>query len=109
MLPVSYEKFMGHDAVTTKQAPRVTAVSSLSADGNTLYVAVLNRDTENHDYTLQLNGFAPQAQGEVYQLDASSLTETHNDIDYQVKAIPASQQFSYTFPGYSITYMKFTK
>ncbi|MFA6427735.1 MAG: hypothetical protein WCW16_04845 [Candidatus Magasanikbacteria bacterium] len=109
MLPVSYNPFLSRDAATTKQAPGVTSISSLSADGNTLYVAVLNRNTENHDYTLRLNGFVPQPNGEVYQLDASSLIQTNRDVQYKVKSIDASQQFSYTFPGYSITFMKFAR
>lgn len=109
MLPVTYDAFMDHDAITTKQAPQVTALSSLSSDGQTLYVALLNRDSIAHDYTLQLNGFIPQGMGEVYELDASSLTQTHNDISYELKSVSVSEQFSYTFPGYSITFMKFRK
>jgi hypothetical protein len=109
MLSVSYDQLVSHDAVTTKNAPRVTAISSLSADGKTLYVAVLNRDSADHAYNLQFNGFAPQPNGEIYQLDASSLTQTNADVQYKITSLSAGQQFSYTFPGYSITFMKLVK
>ncbi len=109
MLPVGYDNKMSKDAITTKLAPKVTAIASLSADGRTLYVAVENRDSANQNYRLKFNGFVPKANASASVLDANALTDTHNNISYVQKSVTASSDFDYAFPGYSISFLKFER
>ena len=109
MLPVSYDVKTSKDAITTKTAPKVTAISSLSADGRTLYVAVENRDSVNQTYRLKFNGFVPKTSGSVNVLDANALSDTHNNINYMQRSVSASSEFDYSFPGYSISFLKFER
>jgi len=52
--------------------PLLTAHSSLSADGKTLSLIVINRDlVQDRDATIELNGFVPKGPGELHTLNSS--------------------------------------
>jgi alpha-L-arabinofuranosidase len=105
-----------------KDIPLVTAHSSLSADGKTLYMIVVNRDLYNDINTgIELKNFSPQATAEVHTLNtsvkaASSKTEdmfavwdSNNEDSNDVVKIrdtnisDAGAAFHYTFPAHSAT------
>jgi hypothetical protein len=91
------------------KAPKVTSVATKSADGKKITVVVVNRDTVNHAYNLQLQNFAPNSTATVSVLDTSNLKETHQTIAVNKKSISASGNMSYTFPGMSVTVMEFVQ
>jgi len=52
--------------------PLLSAHSSLSADGKTLYLVVINRDLrEDHEASIELRGFRPRAGAEVHTLNTN--------------------------------------
>jgi alpha-N-arabinofuranosidase len=102
--------------------PLVTAHSSLSPDGKTLYLMVVNRDLYNDiESNIDVKGFSPQPGGEVHTLNtsvtaASKKTEdmfavwdsnnedTADTVKIRDSAISnAGAAFKYTFPAHSAT------
>src|SRR6185295_7547471 len=99
--------------------PLVTAHSSLSADGKTLYMIVVNRDLYNDiDSAIELKNFSPQAAADVHTLNTSvtaaskktedmfvvwdSNNEDTNDVVKirDTKISNAAPTFRFTFPAH---------
>ncbi|MBI2445431.1 glycoside hydrolase family 6 protein [Candidatus Micrarchaeota archaeon] len=106
MVPVAYDSLTVHDAVTNTDVPRFTAVSSVSADGQSLYLAVINRDSAAHVQTIQLKNFIPLPVASVYALKANALQDSIDQTDYLESTLAVSANFSYVFPAYSITFFR---
>lgn len=72
--------------------PKLDVVSSLSADGDTLYVMVVNKSLKSDSpisTTISLTGFQPDGQGCVSTLTSGSLIDSNgNDIDYAASGLP---------------------
>lgn len=110
MVPVSYDSLVSRDAVTNTNVSLLTAISSLSADGKHLYLMVINRDTAAHSETIQLKNFVPLPTAFVYAMRAQGLQDALSaTTDYQTFSVAASANFSHTFAGYSITFMRFDR
>ena len=55
-----------------ERIPLLSAHSSLSADGKTLFLVVINRDLrEDHESSIELRGFRPRARAELHTLNTS--------------------------------------
>jgi alpha-L-arabinofuranosidase len=62
--------------------PLLAAHSSLSADGKTLYLIVINRDLiQDRDTAIELNGFLPKAPGELHTLNTSVVAASRRTED----------------------------
>jgi alpha-N-arabinofuranosidase len=92
--------------------PKLDVVSSLSDDGNTLYIMVINKSLSSDaplTTTINLTGFYPAQAATAYKLSSSKTSPTLDDnngvdIDFSAVASPAGQPPVGTNPvGVSIT------
>jgi len=93
--------------------PALAPNASLSADGRTLYLLVLNRDLkEAQTATLDLGGFVPTT-GRAWVLSGPSVA-AHNEqqadtVGLTERTVTVGQALSFTFPAASLTALEFTR
>lgn len=90
---------------TTSDTSKLTAYAALSSDTQELTLVVINKHPEI-DYTTTINiaGYTPEKNAEVYQYSDVDLTQILRRPD-----ITLSPGFEYTFPRYSATLIKFAQ
>jgi len=101
---------VGNDAV-----PFITAYTSKSQSGDTLYLIVINKhDTLNYETNIDITGFQPDPTAYVHTLNGDSVYAT-NEEDAKAVTIKdtvitgISDSFNYTFPAHSVTAMEFVR
>jgi len=101
---------VGNDAV-----PFITAYTSKSQSGDTLYLIVINKhDTLNYETTIEITGFEPKLSAYVYTLNGDSVYSTNEEDPMNViirdsVITNVSNSFTYTFPAHSVTAMEFVR
>lgn len=105
---VKLEKFV--PSYNTIKGTYLSVNASKSADGNKMYLMVLNKDLNySQTATITVNGFTPGSIGRAYVLNGSSIVSTNEDNHYNVKItsetfdVPLSGTFDYTFEPHSVT------
>jgi hypothetical protein len=91
----------------------ITAYTSRSVAGDTLYLIAVNKhDTLDYETTIEIAGFDPDTIARVYTLNGDSLYATNEEDPTAVSlketnlTVP-STRFSYTFPAHSATAIEF--
>ena len=96
--------------VSFKNIPYLDASASVSGDGKTLYLAVINvhRDRDM-ECLVELRGCSPQGTGRVFELNAEDV-RAYNDRDNkenvrvtEKSGVEIAQSFTYMFPAHSAT------
>ncbi|MEM2939336.1 MAG: alpha-L-arabinofuranosidase C-terminal domain-containing protein [Candidatus Bathyarchaeia archaeon] len=93
--------------------PFLDASATLTKDGKTLFIAVVNAHRDmDIECLIDLKDFTPDKRGQVFELNAKNINvyndrENKNNVKVAEKpSIEVSESFVYTFPAHSATIIK---
>jgi len=101
---------VGHDTV-----PFITAYTSKSQSGDTLYLIVINKHASlDYESTIEITGFEPKSSAYVYTLNGDSVYATNEEDPMAVVIRDSvitnvSRKFNYVFPAHSLTAMELVR
>jgi len=99
--------------VSFSNVPYLDASATMSGDGKTLFIAVVNAHRDmDVECLISLRDFTPERRGQVFELNAKDINacndrENKNNVKVEEKPdIEVSESFTYTFPAHSATIIK---
>jgi len=101
------------DSTVSSPGDDLQATSTMSLDGKTLVLNVVNRGNQAHTTSISLQGYTPQPQASVQsvagQLNDINTSDAPQHISVERSAITAAGQFSQTYAPLSDTVIRFVK